>query len=60
MKPERTRKKARSETRIQLDRYNNLSKCALTKSSQKRPEWPWARRHMQCKRIKRPDDTIQL
>ena len=36
-KPERTRKKARSETKIQLDRYNNLSECAfdqiLSKSS---------------------------
>jgi len=41
-KPERTRKKARSETKIQLDRYNNLSKCAFTKSSQNRPELPSA------------------
>jgi len=37
-KPERLRKKARSDTKIQLDRYkNNLSKCALTKSSRNRP-----------------------
>ena len=59
-KPERTRKKARSESRIQLDRYNNLFECAFTKPSQNRPDRRLRRPQLPCARAIRGGDPVSI